>query len=222
MTRLPRPLRLALLTVGMIAAVAAPSSALAQFEVESTPALLTMSSRSVQEFQASAESVTVQCHTIKLVNTVVKTTPTTTILTHPEYSDCTKILGETVTVTTTGCDYDLRLPAKTTTGTMDIACTGGATITVTVGNLCKFHIGSAASGGGKENENLGSMTYSNFEMGKLREVSFKFALTAITSTRTGSILCGPATSTTGTYSGTMFVIGEKTTSPFERVGFYVD
>jgi hypothetical protein len=90
-------------------------------------------------------NLTTTCKTATFSATGETANGTSTIETHPEYSECTAFAGLTATVTTTGCNYLFHLGAETAAGefdgTVDIVCTGENTIKITAGT-CEVKVGS--------------------------------------------------------------------------------
>lgn len=68
-----------------------------------------------------------------------------TVRVHPTYSECTGLFGVSVTVTTTGCDYEFHIgetigATGNYDGTTDMVCEAGKKITISGGN-CLVEVG---------------------------------------------------------------------------------
>jgi hypothetical protein len=96
---------------------------------------------------------------------------------HPTYSECTKILGNTVTTDTEGCDYVLYAETtehtktddkgvdegKETDAPVEIECTAGNNIKITIGSVCVITITS-------NGEKLHGVKYDNEGSLKTRDI----------------------------------------------------
>ena len=191
----------------MVASAASASFHAEQKEVQLT---VTPGSLQTQKFQYVSGGITVECNSLTVESTFVGTEhdegpPTawtgTDITAIPHYGNCEPILGNAVTVDTNSCYYTFTLAAGSTSGTAHIKCnTANDGFTITIGSLCTIKVGP---------QEVGPISYSNVGSGTTREVTIHPTVTGIQGSRTGSILCGAASSTSGTYKGDLTVTGEK-------------
>ncbi|HEX5593649.1 MAG TPA: hypothetical protein VFX35_09925 [Solirubrobacterales bacterium] len=203
----------AMLVMGVVVA----ASASAQFEAETVPVKVTRSANNTQEYTYN-EGITVKCTTVggSGEQTV---TPSTDFRFNPTYTGCTvPAIGGTAIVNLTGCGYTFTSAAKSTSMTTHIVCPEGKLIHITVydvfgTDLCTLYVGPQTP--------AGTITGSNLGAGTTREVKIASSLSAITGTRSGSSLCGPEHSTTGTYKGEVTVTGENPTTN-AHIGIFLD
>ncbi len=206
-----KALGLALVAALAMSAVAA-TGASAQFESEAADTVLDVTSNETQKFTYSSGGIAVECNEVTVESTVAGTA-TTEVTAIPHYTDCEPILGNATAIDFNSCAYVFTLADNATTGTAHIECDSGDSVTVTVGasgSLCSFHIGA---------QTVGNITYSVVGSGSSREIKLHPTVTGIDATRTGSALCGAASSSTGTYVGDLTVRG---TSGGNQVGIFVD
>ncbi|HEX5593648.1 MAG TPA: hypothetical protein VFX35_09920 [Solirubrobacterales bacterium] len=193
------------------------ASASAQFEAESVPVRVTRSANNTQEFTYN-EGITVKCTTVggSGEETV---TPNTDTRFNPTYTGCTvPAIGGKAIVNMTGCGYTFTSAAKSTSMTTHIVCPEGKVIDITVydifeNDVCTLTIGAQTP--------AGTITGSNIGAGTTREVKIASNLSGIVGTRDGSSLCGPATSTTGTYKGEVTTTGENPITN-AHIGIFLD
>jgi hypothetical protein len=215
MTRGPKTLGLCLLAALALSAVLA-GSASARFESEAAETTVTRSANSTQTFAYQAEGIKVECKLIEGTGTI-KGTASTEFEMATELKECSTILGP-VDFEFNGCKYLFTAPKASTNLTLHILCPTGKRITTTVtdaskNSICTLHYGSQTPGG--------TITGSNVGTGTTREISIAMAMTGIVSERTGSALCGPVTSSTGVYSGSITWTGEKVGTK-THVGIFMD
>ncbi len=211
MTRNLKALGLALvamLAMSAMAVSAANAEVNGKVTAESSPVTMDGKQTTEQKFTRGAVPVTCANATFHAQSNTGDNTITVT----PTYSSChaTGPFGETwpVTVTMSGCDYMFHLTNTkgTFTAISDVVCPVGASITVDVytshnnhtanTTLCKIHV--PAQTGLKTitltNQAAGGTTPKNW-------VSANINITGITSTRTGSALCGAEHSATSALHG---------------------
>lgn len=213
MIRNLKGLGLCLVAVLALGAVLA-SSASARFEGEGAGTItLTRSANTNQVFTVTAGGLAVTCTTVGGEGSGTGGI-TEDVTFAPTYSGCTHPAG-TAHVSMNGCKYTFTSAAGTTNSTVHITgCNAGKKIVITVTSfgfsVCTYEIGEQTPAGTVENTNLGS--------GTTREVQVHSKVTGIVSTRTqGSEgICGPESSTTGTYSGSVTVTGEDPTTKAHR------
>jgi hypothetical protein len=215
MIRRLKTLGLCLPAVRALSAVVA-GSASAQFESEGTATTVTRSVNNVQSFQYQAEGMKVECKIVEGTGTI-KGTATTEFEWAPEYKECSTALGP-IDVNFNGCSYQFTAPVALRSLTLHIICPAGKRITTTVtdgsGNsICTLNVGPQTPGG--------TITGSNVGTGTTREIKVSLATTGIVTERTGSTLCGPATSSTGTYSGDVTFTGRNPTTG-AHVGIFLE
>ncbi|HEX5593647.1 MAG TPA: hypothetical protein VFX35_09915 [Solirubrobacterales bacterium] len=193
------------------------ASASAQFEAESVPVRVTRSANNTQEFTYN-EGITVKCTTVGGSGEQTAT-PSTDFRFNPTYTGCTvPAIGGKAEVNMTGCGYTFTSAAKSTSMTTHIVCPEGKSIDITVYDIfgtdvCTLNVGPQTP--------AGTITGSNAGAGATREVKIASNLSGIVGTRTGSSLCGPATSTSGTYVGEVTSTGENPTTNL-HVGIFLD
>lgn len=220
MTRNFKALGLALVASLALGAVVA-SSASAAFEAESTPVRVTRSANNTQVFTYQEEGAQVQCSTVGGSGEQT-TSPTTDFRFNPTYSGCTVPGIGTAVVSMNGCGYTFTANTGSTnlnaaSFQTHLVCPEGATITITIssifGDVCTLHLGSQTTSG--------TITGSNVGSGTTREVKVTSNVTGVSGTRTGSSLCGPTSSTTGTYTGEVTTTGENP-STNAHIGIFLD
>jgi hypothetical protein len=207
------------LAIGAMAAVGAFAAgpASARFESEATQTTLTTSANNTQVFQYQAEGIKLTCTTVTSTGTFNGTATTEATFVPEKYGGCSTILGP-AHVHDNGCVFLRTVALGSTAATTHLTCSGTNkveyTITDNSGNrLCTVKTGSQTPGGTSTGSNTGS--------GTTREVVITSAMTGITATREGSALCGPASSTTGTYSGSITYTGENPLTK-AHVGIFMD
>jgi hypothetical protein len=178
MTHNLKALGLALLAVFAFGAVAASSaSAVSVFESEKEKTVLTGGEdKAGAEFGTKSSTIKVTCKKETFGGTVVGSPTTATKVTvHPKYEECEKILGNAVTVETTGCDYILYAETNNTPKTppneaenqidapVEIECTAGSAIKIKIGAVCTLTITSVA-------EKLHGVVYDNEGTLKTRDI----------------------------------------------------
>lgn len=216
MIRNLKALGLALVAVLALGAITA-SSALAAFEAEGTPVRVTRSANNTQEFTYN-EGVVTKCTTVGGSGEQA-ISPSEDFRFNPTLSGCTfPAFGATAEVSMNGCGYTFTSAMGSTSMSTHIACPEGQSIDITVktfgSTLCDLHIAPQTPGGTIAASNVGS--------GTTREFKISLNVNGISGTRTGSSLCGPATSTTGTYSGEVNLTGETTGPAPAHVGIFMD
>lgn len=180
-------------------------SALAQFESENSSTTVTRSANGPKVFTYSAAGVKVTCTTVGGSGTI-SGKASTDFTFSPIYSGCTHTLSGSATFNFNGCSFTYTSAAKSTAMTDDFVCPAEKEITITINDssgslICTLHIP-----GGQTPK--GTITGSNSGAGATREIKVVTAMTGIIGRRTGSALCGPATSTTGTSTGEIVFTGE--------------
>jgi len=152
------------------------------------------------------------CEEVKATGTV--TNGATSITASPEYSKCTAKIGSEfhlVTVTMNGCDYNFHGGVEVAGGTtfekveVDLVCPVGkeveihvyknATSEVSEGELCTYKVAGFTNNNGNETHNVA---------GSPNDITITTTAKGIATTRTGSLLCGAA-STTAEYTGSTTV-----------------
>lgn len=222
MIRNLKALGLALVAAFALSAVVA-SAASAQFHSEKTETRLTVSSNETQTFSYTKNGVKVTCNKVAVTATVTSQT-STDVTAYPTYSEDCTALGlpadiEFNTGTNHNCYYTFTLAEGATSGTSDLRCNNaGEDVTIKVTEepgkvFCEYTL--------QPQEGLGPVVFANLGSGTTREVRLEPAVEGIKATKTkGGLLCGPATSETGTYSGKATVTGEETSST-THVGVWV-
>jgi hypothetical protein len=185
------------------AAVAGGASA--AFTSESVPVTVTPHVGTAQVFQYESEGLKVSCSTVG-GDATVSASPVTSVTSSVSYSNCSTPIGP-ATVSTASCDYRFTSSTGSTAIVVDIICsTGGISITVKGffgEHLCEITV-SPQSLTGTSGTNIGS--------GTTREITLDIAVKNIKASKTGSSLCGAASSSTGTYSGNVDITGENPSS----------
>ncbi|HWN72644.1 MAG TPA: hypothetical protein VNN15_02420 [Solirubrobacterales bacterium] len=196
MNRTLKVLGLALTSVLVFSAVvAASASATTTFTAES-PATLTVSANETQVFSYTAGGAQVKCTGVSADETAISGTSATEITVHPTFTGCIGPGGITGHTTYNGgCDL-----LFTVSGQVHI-CPNGGSITMVVTGLCTYHLGP---------QTVSTVTYDNIGSGTTREIKLTPSVTGISATNTNpGFLCGPESSTTGTYSGSLTITGEN-------------
>ena len=188
-----------LLVAGLTMSALIVSSASADaFKAGQYPVTLTgAQSGSIGKFVTTAGSA--ECTTATLAGTVSGDTQEWAVT--PTYSGCACV-GVACTIDTNGCGYRLKIGAATT-GTLDIVCPAGNTITFT-NTKCVIHIGSQTG--------VGTVTYSNSGSGTTQEVIYALNLSGLKYSHTkgtGIGACTTGSGTTGTWTGTGRMTGEQ-------------
>jgi hypothetical protein len=130
----------------------------------------------------------------------------TTLRVHPVYEECTAF-GLPATVTTAGCDYILDQPTTSmeglTSGTVNVICESGKTITINVnGGTCLVTVGSQGGSFG-----LAGIGYTDGS-GPPKTVNVSYNVTTIVANVSGNVLhCGTNGARTATYRGTALATG---------------
>lgn len=190
------------------------SVASAQFEAGAEEVTTTASSNEVQKFQISSGGLTVECKNLEVKGSIKSaTTKTTTATVHPTYSGCEPLLGQATSVTSTGCDYLFHLNEASTTGTTDVVCETGKAITIKIGSICTYTVGSQSG--------LNSVSFKNTGSGTTKEIIVEPNVGGISSTRTTNDLFCPAAGAAGTYKGNSTITGENAAGT-EHIGVFVD
>jgi hypothetical protein len=215
MIRNIKALSLALVAVFALSAVVA-GSASAAFRSEAASTQVTRSANNASVFQYQSSGIKVECKLVEGTGSFTGTT-STEFVTAPEYSGCSTVLGP-ADVKFNGCTYRFTSAVGSTAITVHIECPAGKQIEVTVTDgsetsICTLDIRSQTPGGIITGSNVGS--------GTTRETKIASASTGIVAERTGSSLCGPLTSSTGTYSGEITGTGENPTTK-AHVGIFMD
>jgi hypothetical protein len=205
---------LALVAVFAMGAGAAASASAAQHQFHSGSAnmTLTVSSNVIQAFQYETSGETVKCTTVGGSGEVSGKQTTTEITFKPTFSNCSfPNPFTTVQIDMNDCDYLFTIDPENkevNNGPVHVKCPekGGVQqqITITVkrlfgGLLCSFHI--------PEQTPSGVADYLNADG---EQVDVFPTQTGIQATRQGSTECGSPSSTTGSYTGRVQVIGETT------------
>jgi len=186
--------------LGLLAAVFAFSAVLASaasatttFTAESE-AKLTVSANETQVFTYTAGGAQVKCTGVSVTATAPASS--TSISATPSYSGCTGPGGITAHVSFNGeCSETFKA-----NGQVEVCPTKG-TVTINVTGLCTYHFSA---------QTVGTVAYDNIGSGTTREVKLTPSVTGITATNTNpGFLCGPESSTTGTYSGSVTLTGEN-------------
>lgn len=216
MTRIVKVLGIVPVVV-LALSVVAVSGVFAQFESESAPVQITRSSNTTQVYKYTSSGPTMECKTVVAEGTM-SSSPATEIKLSPALSECVSSLGGPIDIFSNGCTWIITLPAKSTNATEHWQCPFGKEVETTFTDNAKnsictiFHKGQTPSG---------TITGSNVGSGATREIKLSFALTGIVSRRVGSVLCGPAESTTGTYSGEITFKGENPLT-HAQIGIFLD
>lgn len=229
MTRNLKVFGLVLVAVFAMGAVVA-SGASARFHSELEKPRLTASSNEALEFIRG--SFTLKCANLATNgnnnnNIVVLTEEdpgppvawtSTDIAFHPVFTNCQAILGQPVAIDSNSCYFTLTSAAGSKGIETHIECTtAGDSFTATIGpngSLCKIQIApqTKLDSAGLTN---------NIGKGAAQEVEVLLTMEKIVSTRTGSILCGPANSTTGA-AGSKFTMKAEDSKTGVQVGVWVE
>jgi hypothetical protein len=172
-----KALGLALLVVFALGAVASSSaSAVPLFHSENERTVITGGEDKAGAFFGTKTStIQIACN-LTFAGTVSEKTPSK-VTVHPTYSECVKVLGLTITVDTEGCDYVLYAETtehtktddkgvnegKETDAPVEIECTSGNNIKITIGSVCTITITSVA-------EKLHGVVYDNEGTLKARDI----------------------------------------------------
>jgi hypothetical protein len=142
----------------------------------------------------TVEGSKVECTTAHFAAVGETSSPTETVVVHPEYSGCKAFTFLNATVTTTGCNYALNAA-----GTVTIGCTGTNKITI-VGGTCEATVGSQGP--------LSGISYENVNGGQVK-VKTNVTTVGVTKTKDG-IACplGGTGSATGSYVGNVVAEGK--------------
>jgi hypothetical protein len=201
-----------LVAVLSLSAVLAPVAS-AQFEAESSPAKLTISTNTTQKLTFSPGTQAIECTTAIYDSAEVNSVDPTTFRAIPTFFNCENFLGQHLGLDRNGCEYVFHLAKGSTTGTTDFECPEGWGMDFTVGSICKYRIDSQT--------NLGTITYKNTGAGTTRGIVMEISLTGITSTRTTNDFFCPAAGSEGTFTGTNTLTGENSTGT-AHIGVFVD
>jgi hypothetical protein len=215
MSRRLKILGLCLLAISAVSAVLA-GGASAQFESESAETTTTRSANSVQSFQYQESGIKAECKFIEATGTI-KGKATTEFEMAPQYKECSSILGP-VHFELNGCKDLFTASILSLSISEHFVCPAGKKFTITItdgsgSSICTLHVGSQTWGGSLLGSNVGG--------GTTREIKVTRASTGIVGERTGSALCGPATSTTGTFSGNFTLTGENPATK-AHIGIFMD
>jgi hypothetical protein len=219
MTRKLKTLGLAVVAIMALSAVIASASqaAAAKFMAETSyPAPVKGVSTNTHTFTTPA-GITLSCTTATF--TGIASAESAELTMGPKYENCsTKVLGITFPVKATigeaghKCDYLFHAGVTTATadeyaGTVDVKCeAAGEDITVDVFEskkkeeenvtFCQLHIAPQTG--------LGAINYNNNTAASPKSVAVEASVAGIATTRTGSALCGAATSS-ASYAGKVTV-----------------
>ena len=205
MKRTFKVLGLALVAVLALSAVIASAASAAENFVAEEAATVSVSSNETQVFTYTAGGAQVKCTGTQVSAAVTTSSPEVTAT--PSYSGCTGPGGITAHVQFNGgCDF-----LFTINGQVHV-CPGGGTVTIVVTGLCTYHFSA---------QTVSVVTYDNIGSGTTKEVKLTPEVTGITATNTNpGFLCGPESSTTGTYSGSVTLTAVN--SEGKHVGITVD
>lgn len=192
MKRKARQIGLALVGCLALAGVGAQGAQATEFTAGSYPVPLhgTQPAGSPHIFEVGNGST--QCSTATFSGTL--TGPTTVMTITPNYGGANgcESFGLKSTLTMNGCDFVFRTGSSGNSGTLDIECSAGQTITKdTAGNLCNTHIGTQTG--------LPGVTYAN----NGNHIDVVMNVTTIHAVVTGTIFCPVASSTT-TYTNAKY------------------
>jgi hypothetical protein len=195
---------LALFAVMALGAAIA-GSAPAAFTSESTPVTITPMIESTQVFQYAPEAVKVSCSTVG-GDATVSTSPVTSVSAKVSYSNCSTSIGP-AEVSTTDCEFNFTSSTGTTAITTDIVCSTGK-ISITVKgffgeHLCRITVDS---------QTITGTSGTTIGTGTTHEITLDIANNNIKGERTGSELCGPLSSSSGTLRGSVKLTGENPSS----------
>jgi hypothetical protein len=203
MMRSFKALGMALLAVFAMSAIAASAASANQFHSSVEKTTLTVASNEDQKFLYESGGKTVKCTGVG-GSGEANTATTSTVTFNPTYSGCTVdgIAFSTAQVSFNECDYLFHVDASANEGATDVVCTGSSQITITVKvfgvSVCTFHIGKQTPSGKSKYANSGA-----------KQVKVQPNQTGITGSKQGGSECGSASSTSGTYTGSVVVKGEK-------------
>ena len=223
MMRNLKVLGIAMAAVFAMSAVIASAASADQLTSESSPVTLTGAQIASENNKLTSPEVgTISCETADYNATSVAT-PTRTITVTPVYTNC-RVFGflSHTPIHMNGCDYLLHVntAANDTTGTADLVCPAGATVTATaisVGTTkCTVHIAPQT--------NLAKIEATNIGSGATREIELHLEIENIAETHTkGSGLgaCPAGSSTKAVLEGTVKVTGETTSATPTHVGIFL-
>jgi hypothetical protein len=204
MMRSFKALGLALIAAFAMSAIAASVASANEFHSSATNTTLTVASNEDQKFLYEKEGKTVKC--TKVGGSGTATAQTLKEVTFkPDYQGCTVdgIAFSSAQVSFNECDYTFTIDvAGKNEGKTHVACVGTSQITITVKvfgvSVCTFHIGKQTPKGvSDEKQGSGNIIVEPTETG-------------IVGSRQGGSECGSASSTSGSYTGSVTILGEKT------------
>jgi hypothetical protein len=194
MIRKLKVLGLALVAVFALSAVASAAASAHTFSSEgNVNTKISGSQEGTNTF--TVEGTAVECSTAKFAVVGETSSPSETVVVHPEYSGCKAFSFLSATVTTTGCNYTLNAA-----GTVTIGCTGTNKITI-VGGTCEATVGSQGP--------LSGIAYENIT-GSPSTVKVTANVTTVGVTKTKDGIACPFSGTgsaTGTYAGKVIASG---------------
>jgi hypothetical protein len=194
----------ALVAVFALTAVTAPVASANEFHSAATNTTLTVASNEDQKFLYESSGKTIKC--TKIGGSGQATAQTLKEVTFkPDYQGCTidGIAFSQAQVSFNECDYTFTIEATKNEGPTHVACNGTSQITITVKvfgvSVCTFHIGKQTPKGNADYEPQGG-----------NHITLQPTETGIVGSRQGGSECGSASSTSGSYTGKVTVLGEKT------------